>query len=125
MLFLGELAGDISNHWPVPGQFTGSFTETDQSGEIDSELHPTQGPAGGVLLLSAVEQIQKHIGADLVHTPRVVLGAGRSGQQVDSPHGGMSVSSRQLHPVETGGAVIICLDSHQSLLQSLLIAILG
>lgn len=75
--------------------------------------------------VSSVEQVQEHIGSELIHGSGIVGGSGGSGQGVDPSHHRLGGSGGELHPVQVGGPIIVGFRGHPSSLDTLLVTFPG
>ena len=100
-LVVGDLTSDVGDHRSEPGQLPGRLGQIGQRGHI----HPQFDPAG-VPLAAAGEQVQQHIGAQLVHRPWLAGAAEAAGDLVDVTHGGRHLCRRQVGGVDGSRAEV-------------------
>ena len=82
-LFLGDLTCDVGYHRSVSGDLRCLFFQSDKSGQVDCDIDHC--PLLSTRNLGALEQVDEHIGAELVHTPRITAGFETSRCLVEKP----------------------------------------
>jgi hypothetical protein len=83
---VGDLAGDVGDHWSVPVEFPWGVGESHQGGEVDGDLHcPGTGPLPGC---SPAQQVQGDVHPELVDAAGIPFPFPRIGELVDVSHGG-------------------------------------
>jgi hypothetical protein len=111
LLVGSDLSGNIGNHWSPTGDLTGAVGKTDQGFEIHMDIHrptpttparsrnvsvhaSTAGLPTAAHTMGAGEQVEVHVGTQLIHGPTLMWSPEGLGNPVDALH-------RRAHPIRS------------------------
>jgi hypothetical protein len=123
VLLGGDLAGEVGDDRPVPGQFSGILGQSDERGQVDVEIDgsPFVAPA----TVAAFEEVEENVGAELVDGAVLVAGFELQGEPVDPAADGDGPVGREVESTELGGPVGIGFEDHPALLNCHLVSSLS
>jgi hypothetical protein len=108
------LPGDVGDHRPVPGQVPCLLVQSDQGGEIDADVHhrlPTVWRR-----VPAFEQVEQHVGADLVDAAGFTVGLEAAGDTGEAVHDRRHPIGRQIRGDQGGRPRVVGAgDDHATL----------